>query len=458
MSVKNLHPQYEVASKRWTLTRDAAAGEQAVKAKGASYLPKFIPHDEERYKRYVERAYYMNVTGRTRDALVGMVFRRPESVEVPPAMEFLLEDADGTGVSLIQMAKDCLSNLLETGRHILFVDYSGSAVGLDAESERRAGLRPLILSYHAEALINWRTKIIGGRNRLVMAVLVEAENEARDEFSHDTKQRYRVLRLTDEGYTQQVYDDSGQPQADPTLILMSGGEPFREIPLFTIGANDNKAPVDDTPLYDMAVVNLAHYRNVADLEEAGYIVGQPTLHIDIGETSSEVFKDQNPDGVQMGSRRAVVTQGGSMSLVQPQERGLLLKLKSEKQEEMVKLGARLVQRGAQAETAEAARINAAGEASTLDTLVDNLSSAIEGCLRYCAMFMGTDPGAVTYDLNRNYWESSIDSQTAMAIIQFGDAGIIARSDQRDMIRKGRIELGAERTDEAIDEELGNDVL
>ena len=45
------------------------------------------------------------------------------------------------------------------------------------------------------------------------------------------------------------------------------------------------------------------------------------------------------------------------------------------------LGARLVQRGGQAETAEAARINASAEASTLDTLVGNLSEALEGRAR-----------------------------------------------------------------------------
>jgi hypothetical protein len=149
-----------------------------------------------------------------------------------------------------------------------------------------------------------------------------------------------------------------------------------------------------------------------------------------------------------------VTQGGgSASLVQAEERSLLLKLKEGKEQEMVMIGARLVQRGAQAETAEAARINASAEASTLDTLVGNLSESLEACLEDCARFMGQNPELVEYAINKDFWEVNIDPQTAMAIIQFGDAGIIARSDQRHMIRAGKIQFADGRMDDDIDAEI-----
>jgi hypothetical protein len=182
-------------------------------------------------------------------------------------------------------------------------------------------------------------------------------------------------------YTHQVYDDGGQPKTEERIVRMAGGQSFDHIPLHIPGANNNRPDIDHAPLYDLAVVNIAHYRNNADLEEAGFITGQPTLHLDTGDTSPEEFAQQNPNGVQLGSRQGIVTQGGNVELVQPEERSLLTNLKKEKEQEMIGIGARIVQRGAANETAEAARINASADASALDQVVNNLSDALTWATR-----------------------------------------------------------------------------
>lgn len=459
MSVRTEHPEYTYHHKLWRMVRDAAAGEHKVKAGRELYLPKIPGYTESDYDAYMSRAYFLGVTGRTRDALIGMVFRRPAQYDVPEALQFLLEDVDGAGQSIEQLAKESTLNLLETGRHILMVDHSGDGTGLDAESERRLGLRPVIVPYKAEALINWRTQRTGGREQLVLAVLYEQVEDGINEFHRKLVDRYRVLRLRDGVYTQQIYGDLEKPIGDEIVIRQAGGAPFDHIPIQIVGSRNNKAGVDDAPLYDLAVINLSQYRNIADAEDSAHHVGQPMLHVDIGDTPPDVFASENPDGIAYGSRRGVVTQGGRVEIVQPREVSEPRSLKIEKDGEMVKIGARLIQRGGQAETAEAARINASAEASTLDLLVGNLSEALEACLEDCARFLGVNVESVEYQLNRSYWESSLDPQTMMAMIQAGDAGIIARSDQRHMIRQGRIELADGRTDDEIDAEIeGQGVL
>jgi len=42
----------------------------------------------------------------------------------------------------------------------------------------------------------------------------------------------------------------------------------------------------------------------------------------------------------------------------------------------------------------------------------------------------------------------------MAVIQLGDASIVAKSDQRRMLRTGKIGIEEGRTDEEIDTEIG----
>jgi len=461
MSVKTLHPDYQLYSPKWRLVRDAVEGESAIKRVPERYLPEFTPKDPERYSRYVQRAYYLGVTGRTRAALSGMVFRKDPAHELPEEVDYLRENADGAGTSLEHIAKEALGGVMDTGRHIIFIDYPSIDDSIDFETEQNIGARPLVLSYAAEALINWKYELINGRRVLTLAVLVELvqdETQA-DEFGHDLVKNYRVLRLRDGVYTQQVYDDGGQAKGEEFTPRMAGGAAFDHIPLYIAGSENNLPDIDDAPLYDLAVLNVAHYRNNADLEEAGFICGQPTLHLNIGDTPAEVFAEQNPNGVQLGSRTGIVTQGGSVELVQPEERNLLVQLKERKEQEMVGIGARLIQRGGPSETAEAARINASAESSTLDQIVNNLSRALTAALMDAARFEGVQVvDEIYYELNTDFWQDDLDAQKLMALIQLGDVGVISRSIQRDSIRKGRLHIPEEMSDEDIDAENASSPL
>ena len=468
--VATQHPEYQRMLPVVRTTRDASAGERAIKygrysAEGVSlehtktYLPDFVPSDDERYKQYLKRAYFMGVTGRTKKALIGMIFRKAPTHKLPPQLEALLEDIDGAGQSLEQVAKDAAGNLMEAGRHILMVDYPQAEEGMDAETEAAMGLRPTIASYPMESLINWRFEGVRGRQQLTLAVLKEeVEKEEGDEFSHDTETRYRVLRLREDGYTQQVYDDGGQALGDEYYPRMAGGATFDHIPMHIIGSDDNLPGVDMPPLYDMAVVNIAHYQTTADNRENLFIHGQLTLGI-TSDMSWQEFQEANPDGVKVGARTGhyLGSNGAFTSVTAPESSSLRVAL-SDLEQQMVMLGARLVQHGGQAQTAEAARIDASADASTLDTLVNNLSEGIEAALEDMARFIGLDPDNVFYRLNDNFWESSLSSQDLMAVTAARQAGIFDERAALHMVRTGAIRINPDRTDDEIIQGVAESVI
>ncbi len=459
MSVNTNHPQYTRARDVWITTRSAASGQSAIKDRGEVFLPGFVPEDEDRYKQYLKRAYFMGVTGRTKNSLLGMVFRKPPTYELPARLEQILENIDGAGQSLEQVAKEAAGDLMETGRHVFLVDYPQSEPGLDSESEARMGLQPTIASYPAEALINWRFEGVNGKQKLTLAVLrEEVEIDEWDEFTHDTETRYRVLRLTDGVYTQQLYDDSQMPMGDPYSPLMAGGVPFDHIPLHITGAENNKPDVDMPPLYDLSIVNIAHYQTTADHRENLFIHGQLTLGI-TSDMGWEQFKEANPAGVQVGARKGhfLGSTGSFHSVTAPESSSLRVALQDLEQQ-MVMIGARLVQRGGQAETAEAARINASGEASTLDTVTNNLSEAIEAALEDVARFLGVDPSGVQYQLNTDFWETGLDAQQLAAVVQARQMGVIAPVDALHMIRTGSLQLDSDRTNEQIQEDVAGSLF
>lgn len=450
MPVNSTHPEYDLFVPKWRMTRAAA---KSFVEDNHDFLPaEFKLTDTERYKIYHDRAYFLGVTGRTEKAMSGMVFRKPAEFNLPSEIEYLLEDFDGGGNSAEQVAKEMLSGLLETRRQLLLVDYPTAEEGMTAAQEAEAGLRPTIATYSAENLINWRFEGVKGKRTLVLAVLQESENKADDEFDHDYKTVYRVLRLTDGVYTQQTYDNQYRPITDEYSPKMAGGVTFDHIPLHGVRELENP------PLLDIAKVNIAHYRNIADLEDSAYIVGQPMAHLNTGETSALEFTETNPQGVKFGSRKGVVTKGGSLDLVQASENNLIRTIKQDKELEMIMLGAQLITRGGQAETAESVRLNASAEASVLDGIVNDLSEDMEAAFEDAARFVGADANSVEYSLNTDFWENGLSPQAFMAVVQGFTNKLYAQADAIDMVRNGKIGINAERTNEQIQEDIASSIL
>ena len=451
MPVYTTHPEYDENVLIWQRNQDAVDGEAAIKAKTDIYLPKFVPHDEDRYADYIKRAYFLGIPSSTVNAFVGMVFRKPYKAELPASMEFLLENIDGTGQSADQVAKQAVSQVLTTGRMFMFCDFP--EVGdIDYETEKELGITPFIKTYSCFDAINWREKIVNGKKVLNLVVLRESVNVSGDEFRHTYEYMYRILRKTDEGVTVEIRDNGGIVIQEEKPIKKYDGTQFQNIPGIFVGARDNKPSVDAAPMSDICSVSIAQYRNIADLEEAAHILGQITLHVNIGDMSTEQWTSLNPNGIKFGSRQGIQTVNGSVELLQATETQLHAKMIADKTEQMQQLGARIIKRGGSNQTAEAARLEASSESSILDNVVGNVSEAIEFMLECCADYMGQEKDNVYFALNREYWEGNLDPQTIMAGISLKDNGIITKDILRDSIRAGKIMIPDDMTNEEIEAE------
>ncbi|MEG3078491.1 DUF4055 domain-containing protein [Halomonas sp. 5021] len=456
MPVDTLHPSYEAHEQKARRVRDAVAGSDAIKGRGFLYLPH--PQEEyetltgdakkiadTRYKAYKERAVWVGVTRSTHDGLLGAVFRRDPEVTLPSPIGYMEEDADGSGMSLVQFARGNVSGLMTSGRHGVLVDYPEAEDGLTREQTQ--GMKATLRHYSSPSIVNWRRD----GETLVLVVLREPWAKDVDEFEQDWDWQYRVLRLEDGKYTQQVYRDN-QPAGEKVMPRQANGSPWQEIPFQFLGTVDNNETPDPPLLLDIADQNIAMYRNSATVEEAAHICGQPVLHIDIGETSTDEWTELNPNGISIGARRGVQTRGGgTMAMVQAEERNLPLKLMEQRREDMVALGAKLIERGASNETAESVRERSGSESANLSSVAGNVSDGIRNVLEWSLAFMGGS-GEIEFELSRQFYDVTADPQDVMARIQELDRGLIAKSDYRTWRRKtGGIE--PDRSDEDIDADV-----
>jgi len=150
--------------------------------------------------------------------MVGMAFRRPPVVDVT-GIEYIINNATGSGTTLEQLGKVVTGDLLEVGRIGLLVDYPESEPNLSKEQVTALGFTSGIKVYTAENIINWKTSIVGGQSVLSLVVLMEEYNVDKDEFDQSKLIQYRKLCLIDGVYNVIVYRDDlihsvAQPRAN----------------------------------------------------------------------------------------------------------------------------------------------------------------------------------------------------------------------------------------------------
>lgn len=456
MSVDSQHPEYAKHVAEWVKVFDCCEGQRAIKEKQTAYLPimEGVSKNDPRYRNYLERAVFVNYTGRTKDGLLGALFRKNAEVELPIELEYLLSNADGSGESLESLSKDVSSEVISKGRHLLLVDFPQIENELTLEQQAMINPQAAINRYVCENVINWRVSAIGGKNIVDLLVLREEYDSNSDEFERNVEFQYRVLRVKDGLYTQQIYRDN-QPVTEEFSPKRADGSYFTEIPAVFIGSENNDSSVDISPLADIANVNLAHYRNSADLEENCFVHGQLTLGI-ASQMSPTQFAEANPNGITVGAMSGhFLGEGGSFTSVQASENQLADNLMARKEEQMRKLGARMIVIGSMEgtkQTATQSKIDATGESSMLSTVADNVSEGIRKAIEWCGEFMGVDASESTYQLNKKFFDDEANPQMLIAAMQLNDRGIVAKSDLQDLARLQGI-VNPVRTNEEIDGEV-----
>jgi hypothetical protein len=411
---------------------------ETVKDKGVTYLPKpdpdnLGPENATRYEQYKTRAVFVNVTKRTHDGMLGAVYRKALTLELPSSIAYLEEDADGAGMSLSQFSKRVLSDTAQSGRDGVLVDYPPRPDNLKSagNGETREelitlantkGLQATLIEYTFGQIINWREDA----GDLSLVVLRETYETTNDGFEYEVKDQYRELRMEDGFYIQRLWRESELVEiVRPTMF---SGARWTYIPFTFVGTINNDSALDPSLLFGLSELNIGHYRNSADLEENCYIHGQLTLGV-VSEMSGAEFNTSNPNGIQVGSRRGhFLGKGGNFVAVQAEPNQLADNLMKRKEDQMLAIGARLIEQGGGNETAEAVRARTGADSANLSSLAHNVSAAMKQALMWASDFMGPPGQEVVFTLNQEFYADTLDAQMAAALIQLYDRGRIGAID------------------------------
>jgi hypothetical protein len=417
MPVTDVHPLYTENLPLWELIRDSVNGEAAIKAQRVRYLPKASGASDEDYESYLTRTHYTMFTARTLEGLYGQVFSNPPEREgdTPELLQKLLDNVTKDGTTADQFASDLVYDVNQTHWGGTLVDHSPVPEGTTEAEKEKLGLTSFLRRYAAENITNWRYGTVNDRQELCLVVLKEDYSVvAGDIFSPVSKTRYRVLKLADGIYVQEVWEQvknnktqKDEWQVTETYIPQLDGKPLDFIPFFTCPAKEPEKSM----LLPIAYLNIGHYQLTADYVNVLHFTGTPTAYA-IG-VDPPVDGKGNPVPVKIGGNQVMFLKkngdGNAMvSYLEPSGSSpvqLLASIENIKKD-IEAMGSDLIKAKKKGiETAEAARIHQSGENAVLGSFTLNMSEILTKALRLAARWRGV-PENITekfnYVLNMDY--------------------------------------------------------
>ena len=431
--------------------RSAVSGGAAVAAMRQLVLPRPGGMVDGEYDSYLTRALYMNATQRTHDSLVGLVMQRPAQSSMPTVLSDLVSYIDGRGSRLEDFARMALSEVLEVGGGLAVVDHPSRPAGvITAAQERALGLRPVVSWYPRESVLEARLGTVNGNEEFVFLKLAETWLEVEDEWTQKEREAVRVYDMNEGRVRVRVFRKTASGWTLYLEAYPAGrtGNGLTYIPAVAFGPETNS--FGKPPLLDLIDVNLAHFRNSADLEHALHFTGLPTPYasgvdpsslpsLTLGSSMGYVFEGENAK-IQFASYGAE----GLAALKQAMD---------DKVQMMAALGARMLSpESRSAESGEALAIRRGGENSALAKVADSVSRSIVLVLETLAEWENIT-GDISFSLNVDYLPTRLAANDLTALVSAWQAGGITSLELFERLKTGGI-IRDDKDYEAHEQELG----
>lgn len=411
-------PEVAEAAEDLRLMHDLLGGTRRMHACSRTYIRQWADELDATYdiRRHCETVF--EGFRLALNASVGKLFA------VPPAIEWNASEAaimphwdniDGAGTHGVVFSKQFAEQCLLGGYSCVLVDFpTRPDVIVSGHTERVLGLRPTWHRFPRGALINWRTGVVNNEMRPTLLVFQEFAEVDDNEYGVTTVERFLVLRLVKGQATWtrwQKQRSDAQSIADfavvgSGLIRNAGGQvaDFLPVPIGYAGRTD--APLTaEMPLLPVAWSNLAHWQISTDLRFARSVAG----------FAQPVYKGDPPIDPTTGKHReigvgplvaVICSEGGDFVWRGPEVSGLeqLVAGRTEKLEEMARLSVSFLSGEKRAaETAEAKRIDAAAQHSTLSTAAGGIEDALNLAFEHHAWYMGIEKAAApVLRINRDF--------------------------------------------------------
>lgn len=443
MAISDFHPEYSAMLPDWQLMRDSYAGERNIKF-GASLLPTpnlvevgigvpgtaYLPptpgqvldgmqigqQGRVSYEIYKARAVFPDFVTEAVKAMIGSMHSNPPIIELPPALEPLMDIASVHGEGLELLLRRINEAQLVAGRIGLL---------LDLPTTGNPSL-PYIATYDTETVINWDSGEVDAPTlqSLNMVVLNESHYKRVDYFEWRLKIAYRVLMLGDPfanepsgEYTQAIFQDEQTFTTEKMEPPVIRGRPLEQIPFVFVNATDLLPTPQKPPLLQLANLCLAIYRGEADYRQSLFMQGQDTLVV-IGGKDGETYRVGSGTSLNVpidGDAKFIGTNSSGI----PEQRSAL---ENDRQRAKEISGQLLDSTSRSKESGEALKVRVAAQTATLRQIALAGAAGLQEILRKAAEWVGANPDQVSVQANTDFGEAGLTAAEFLAFQQAKGAG------------------------------------
>lgn len=406
----------------WQLMDALLGGTAAMRKAGERYLPRFPAEEQASYDARLAQTTLYNVTKRTLNVLASKPFQAPPVVETgSPDFVDWLQNVDLQGRNLATFARSWLRRGLAKGLAHVLVDFPRAQPGATLADERAQGARPYFVEVRPEDVLGYVSDKVNGYERLTALRLATTRDAPSpdDPFTAVTiEQRLEIMR-GDAGCPWQLKERA--QDGSEFVVVAEGVLTQPEIPFVTFYANREGFMRGESPLLDIAYLNLQHWQSSSDQDNILHVARVPVLFASGFNEGEDVV---------IGAKTAVRTTNTEARLAYVEHSGAAVESGrvslQDLEARMAALGAELLlKRQTGDKSATEAAIESAEATCDLAAIAEALEDSLNLAFDFMAQYVGAQTlGTVT--LFKDFAISKLTSADINTLMEMNAAGIISR--------------------------------
>ena len=434
--------------------RTVLKGASFVKKKGQILLPSPNEVDKSsnqaiaQYNKYKAGAEFDEYTKQTQTSMIGKLNLDDFTPMLEPEVAYLIDDADGDGLSLKGLTESLAKNALAVKWHVAAVDYRGlQSVPIESASQEdaeRENPRAVIKQYPRESVVRAHFSTINGVKQLTFIMFLECGIKFNPEtYTETTIKSYLILALDENGeYYQRkiVYGDNDKVESEGERDYpVVGGQRLKFIPLeFASDCEiESELPCELGFLSPIADMCLHRYNVSADYKEALRKFVPTTDVFGMNDQDVEAFNKINGRAYRATGqvnlwpssdiKIETTSTDGSLESFEKYDESSKQKIRS--------IGGVIPEYSQGDTSATEAMINASEQNAVLNPLVSGIESAVKNLIAYCAMFEGkVSPELVsqyasdnvTFDMPRDFAKVAPDTEAGRFVLEMVNSRIMTK--------------------------------
>ena len=405
-SVRDYSATVRDNSAEWDMLDAVFGGTKTMRAAGKTFLPSWPGENDPEYQKRLGQAVLFPMFKRTCEILASKPFSRPITLAgIPTETSAGLENIDNAGQGIHAFFFNVLENCLSHGVSGVLADFPPVAAARTLADQKAVGAHSYLVHYPAGSVLGFTPPPPGETNPTMLRLLERAVIPD-GAFGEKIVEQVRVLY---EGGAWEVWRES-EAKKNEWYIFEYGTSSRRDIPFTFFYGNRTGFGTGESPLKDLAYLNVEHWQSSSDQQTILHVARVPILFMKgfadtesfmIGAATAATATNKDADMKYVEPQGAAIGHGRT-SILDLEERGRAI-------------GAELLVRKTNRMTATQVESEDTAGDCMLQAIVEMFELGVKNCLRNLAIWNGEDASLIDAEVFSEFSESSLSDAIANVV-------------------------------------------